>query len=235
MLSINRQRQAEPPPPKQHWELKTKGRASAGFTLIELLVVIAILAVLAGVSFAALGQVRDSSSRAKCLANMRQLSAAYLLVVVDNNGVLIPSNEEQGGTATWYNLIEPYLGLNNAASANWISLCCPNAVAGLAEAGVNSSTTTSSRATYGLNSEIKANGTFSRMASLKTPSATVLLGDTHISNNKEWTTMGIQKSSAKAWHKEKCGVCFFDGHAEFVDQSFIKSTKTSDLFWKGVE
>ena len=215
--------------------MKTKDRTSAGFTLIELLVVIAILAVLAGVSFAALAQVRQSSSRAKCLANMRQLSAAYLLAIVDKNGALIPSNEEAGGTATWYNLIEPYLGLSNAASANWISLSCPNAVAGLAEVGVNSSTTSSSRATYGLNSAIKANGAFSRMASLKTPSATVLLGDTDISPNKEWTTMGIQKSNAKAWHKEKCGVCFFDGHAEFVDESFIKSTKKADLFWKGVE
>lgn len=215
--------------------MKTKHRTSAGFTLIELLVVIAILAVLAGMSFPALAQMRQSSSRAKCLANMRQLSAAYLSSMVDRNGALIPSNEDAGGTATWYNLIEPYLGLNNAASVNWISLSCPNAVAGLAEVGVNSSTTSSSRATYGLNSAIKANGAFSRMASLKTPSATVLLGDTDISPNKEWTTMGIQKSNAKAWHKEKCGVCFFDGHAEFVDQSFIKATKKTDLFWKGVE
>jgi prepilin-type processing-associated H-X9-DG protein len=155
--------------------------------------------------------------------------------MVDRNGALIPSNEDAGGTATWYNLIEPYLALNNAASANWISLSCPSAVAGLAEAGVNSSTTTSSRATYGLNDAIKANGAFSRMVNLKKPSATVLLGDTHISNNKEWTTMGIQKSSAKAWHKEKCGVCYFDGHAELVDQSFIKSTKKADIFWSGVE
>jgi hypothetical protein len=70
---------------------------------------------------------------------------------------------------------------------------------------------------------------------LKTPSATVLLGDTDISPTKEWTTPGIQKSNAKAWHKEKCGVCYFGGHAEFVDQSFIKPTKKTDLFWKGVE
>ena len=214
--------------------MKTKDRTSAGFTLIELLVVIAILAVLAGLSFAALAQARQSSSRAKCLANMRQLSSAYLSSMVDRNGALIPSNEEAGGTATWYNLIEPYLGLSNAASVNWISLSCPNAVAGLAEVGVNSSTTSSSRATYGLNSAIKANGAFSRMASLKTPSATILLGDTKIKD--DWTTMGVQKSNIYAWHRKntKFSICYFDGHSEIVDQAFIDSKKGSDIFWQGL-
>jgi prepilin-type processing-associated H-X9-DG protein len=43
------------------------------------------------------------------------------------------------------------------------------------------------------------------------------------------------RSRWAAWHKEKCNVCFFDGQAEFVEQSFIKSTKKADLFWKGLE
>ena len=194
--------------------------------------VIAILAVLAGVSFAALGQAREAANHTKCLSNMRQLSAAYLLMLVDKDGVLVPNS---GDGDTWYNAVDNYIPTKLVTSEDWRSLCCPSALAGLAQAGVNSSTTASSRATYGLNSAIKANGAFSRMASLKTPSATVLLGDTDISPNKEWTTMGIQKSNTKAWHKEKCGICYFDGHAEFADQSFVKSTKKTDLFWKGVE
>ena len=214
--------------------MNTKRRITAGFTLIELLVVIAVIALLAALAFPALQQSREASNQTKCLSNMRQLSAAYLLMVVDNNGVLIPSSEDQGGTATWYNLIEPYLGRKAMTSAEWMTLCCPSALAGLAKEGVNSSTTTSSRATYGLNSKIDSAGDLKRMANLSKPSATILLGDTKI--QQEWTTMGVQRSNIHAWHRKnsKFSICFFDGHSEFVDQAFIDSKKGSDVFWQGL-
>ena len=193
--------------------------------------VIAILAVLAGVSFAALGQAREAANHTKCLSNMRQLSAAYLLMLVDKDGVLVPNS---GDGDTWYNAVDNYIPTKLVTSEDWRSLCCPSALAGLAQAGVNSSTTASSRATYGLNSAIKANGAFSRMASLKTPSATILLGDTKIKD--DWTTMGVQKSNIYAWHRKntKFSICYFDGHSEIVDQAFIDSKKGSDIFWQGL-
>jgi prepilin-type N-terminal cleavage/methylation domain-containing protein len=73
--------------------LNIKRRKTTAFTLIELLVVIAIIAVIAALAFPALQQSREAANQTKCLSNMRQLSTAYLLMVADKDGVLVPSAE----------------------------------------------------------------------------------------------------------------------------------------------
>jgi prepilin-type N-terminal cleavage/methylation domain-containing protein len=212
-------------------------RNTTGFTLIELLVVIAVIALLAAFAFPALQQSREASNQTKCLSNMRQLSAAYLLMVTDKDGVLVPNS----GGDTWYNAVDDYLPTTLVTSEDWRSLCCPSALAGLAKAGINSSATSSSRATYGLNSKIKIatdgdkpEEVLDRMAKLSKPSATILLGDTRIQDN--WTSMGVQKSNIYAWHRKntKYSICYFDGHFEVVDETFIESKKAADIFWQGL-
>jgi prepilin-type N-terminal cleavage/methylation domain-containing protein len=165
-------------------------RNKTGFTLIELLVVIAVIALLAALALPALQQSREASNQTKCLSNMRQLSAAYLLMVTDKDGVLVPNS---CGGDTWYNAIDDYLPTTLVTSEDWKSLCCPSALAGLAKVGVNSSTTASSRATYGLNSKIDSAGDLKRMANLTKPSATILLGDTKIQD--DWTTVSVARST----------------------------------------
>ena len=220
--------------------MNIKRRNTTAFTLIELLVVIAVIAVIAALAFPALQQSREASNQTKCLSNMRQLSAAYLLMVIDKDGVLVPNS---GGGDTWYNAVDDYMPTKLVTSEDWRKLCCPSALAGLAKDGKTSSTTSSSRATYGLNSKImiapdgdKPEDVLNRMAKLTKPSATILLGDTRIQDN--WTTMGVQKSNIYAWHRKKFSICFFDGHSEIVDQAFIDSKEDSkkkgtDIFWQG--
>ena len=195
--------------------------------------VIAVIALLAALAFPALQQSREASNQTKCLSNMRQLSAAYLLMVADKDGVLVP-NSDPITKLTWYNAVDDYIPTKLVTSEDWRSLCCPSALAGLAQVGVNSSTTASSRATYGLNSKIDSAGDLKRMANLTKPSATILLGDTKIKD--DWTTMGVQKSNIYAWHRKntKFSICYFDGHSEIVDQAFIDSKKGSDIFWQGL-
>ncbi len=202
-----------------------------------MLVVIAVIALLAAFAFPALQQSREASNQTKCLSNMRQLSAAYLLMVTDKDGVLVPNS----GGDTWYNAVDDYLPTTLVTSEDWRSLCCPSALAGLAKAGINSSATSSSRATYGLNSKIKIatdgdkpEEVLDRMAKLSKPSATILLGDTRIQDN--WTSMGVQKSNIYAWHRKntKYSICYFDGHFEVVDETFIESKKAADIFWQGL-
>jgi type II secretory pathway pseudopilin PulG len=194
-------------------------------------VVIAVIAVIAALAFPVLQNSREGANQAKCLSNMRQLSSAYLLIVVDKDGVLVPNS---GDGNTWYNAVDDYIPTKLVTSEDWKSLCCPSALAGLAKAGVNSSATSSSRATYGLNSNIDSAGALSRMANLNKPSATILLGDTEIQD--DWTTMGVQRSNIHAWHRKnaKFSICFFDGHSEIVDKAFIDSKKAADIFWRGL-
>jgi hypothetical protein len=156
-------------------------------------------------------------------------------MVADKDGVLVPNS---GDGDTWYNAVDDYMPTKLVTSEDWRSLCCPSALAGLAKVGVNSSTTASSRATYGLNSKIDSAGDLKRMANLTKPSATILLGDTKIQD--DWTTMGVQKSNIYAWHRKntKFSICYFDGHSEIVDQAFIDSKEDSkkkgtDIFWQG--
>lgn len=71
------------------------------FTLIELLVTIAIIAVLAGLSLSALSAARERGDAAKCVGNLRQLSAAALTYVGDNEGQYVYA-QEQGNRIRWH-------------------------------------------------------------------------------------------------------------------------------------
>jgi prepilin-type N-terminal cleavage/methylation domain-containing protein/prepilin-type processing-associated H-X9-DG protein len=218
--------------------LKTKDRTSAGFTLIELLVVIAILAVLAGLSFAALGQARDSSSRAKCLAHMRQLSFAQLAVIADRNGALTEPD------SSWYSpQLDTYLGIGDRTVDERIQyyqgISCPSALAKFKALGY---TYTVPRASYGYNTYLAdANSVVKRMAGLVRPAATVMIGDADIRKKMDGFNINLAADSVTPFHSDKCAICYFDGHAELVTTNFVASMQSTrktpgspgSIFWYG--
>src|SRR5215469_3770688 len=59
-----------------------------GFTLLEMLVVLGVIAAMATLLLPTIGRARESSRRAACLANLRDLTHATLLYMADNDDVL---------------------------------------------------------------------------------------------------------------------------------------------------
>jgi prepilin-type N-terminal cleavage/methylation domain-containing protein/prepilin-type processing-associated H-X9-DG protein len=59
-----------------------------GFTLIELLVVIAIIGILAAMIFPVFARAREAARKAVCLTNVKNLTLAVQLYLVDNNDTL---------------------------------------------------------------------------------------------------------------------------------------------------
>jgi prepilin-type N-terminal cleavage/methylation domain-containing protein/prepilin-type processing-associated H-X9-DG protein len=69
-------------------------RKLAGFTLVELLVVIGIVTVLIALLLPALSKAKEAGNRTTCLANQRQLVAAWHLYADDNRGWMVRSVPE---------------------------------------------------------------------------------------------------------------------------------------------
>ena len=71
-----------------HVEPTKVGTTDTAFTLIELLVVVAIIAVLAAILLPALQNAKETSRRAVCMNNLRQLGIAMISYASDNNSFL---------------------------------------------------------------------------------------------------------------------------------------------------
>ena len=72
-------------------------RKAKAFTLIELLVVIAIIAILMSILMPALSRAREQGKRAACLANLRQLTMAWMAYALDNDDKLVNGDTEEYG------------------------------------------------------------------------------------------------------------------------------------------
>lgn len=74
-----------------------------GFTLVELLVVVCLMGVLSLLFLPTLKEAMESSRKAACASNLRQLYAAYMLYLNDHDGWFFPLSEAVENVGTlWY-------------------------------------------------------------------------------------------------------------------------------------
>ncbi len=106
-----------------------QGRRKA-FTLVELLVVIAIIAILASIALPAFQKSMESSRKAACNSNMRQIGVSLISYATDHDGYL-PRTVNNGVGAvsspesSWYMAINPYIN-SFAKSAGGTYTAVPN-------------------------------------------------------------------------------------------------------------
>lgn len=96
-----------------------------GFTQIELLVVIGILAMLAAILFPVLAQSKAAAKRTECVSNVRQLSAAMLMYVEDQDGhfpVRIGGTDNEN-VDQWIDMIFPYVRAGRNGKTSPLSKC----------------------------------------------------------------------------------------------------------------
>jgi prepilin-type N-terminal cleavage/methylation domain-containing protein len=228
----------------------------SAFTLIELLSVIAVIGVLAAILIPVIGKVRKSSYDATCTSNLRQVSAAYLLMMADNKNILIPAIQAEGSGSTqnskWY---KPK-GEGEPKAAWSISLAsfmqqgnrdmkvtrlndlnCPEALDAIGKA--------SERSSYGFNHFVgKTNGSDGgfrgavRMEQLSSPSRTIMFGDTKKETDKN-TLQNLDHTTIYAWHGNSAKISYFDGSVSSitVEEAQAKAPGSDEgyLFWRGVE
>lgn len=76
------------------------------FTLIELLVVISIIAILASLLLPALGRVRETAKKAKCVSNQRQSGLIFSNYTDTTGGYLVPSGVNYLPKGWWIDSIK---------------------------------------------------------------------------------------------------------------------------------
>lgn len=224
----------------------------SAFTLIELLSVIAVIGVLAAILIPVVGKVRKSSYDATCTSNLRQVSAAYLLMIADNKNILIPAIKAEGkGSAQdskWFNSknntnltwnISLASFMQNSKRWNRLNdLNCPEAL--------NAIGTASERSSYGFNHFVgKTNASDGgkrgamRMEQLSSPSQTIMFGDTKTNNNGNNTLQNLDHTTLYAWHGDSAKISYFDGSVSSITveeaQAKPPGSVKGYLFWRGVE
>ena len=96
-------------------------RSTYAFTLVELVTLVALVAFAATLFAPALAHTKSNNHAARCLNNLRQLSAACRMYADDNSDTLPNTNAVM---SAYKGLVKTYVGLQAPSSSNdWLFAC----------------------------------------------------------------------------------------------------------------
>lgn len=165
-----------------------------GFTLIELLVVITILMLLLSLTVPIVGKAKESSRRAQCLSNLRQLGNGLLLYATENQGRFPP-------LAGWSHAMAPSLQVESVGGI----FQCPTA---------KTAYTSLSNRTYGYNRFLDRR----HLSGIPRPSQRVAIGDGHWSGSYFYAQIDDGIATPTPVHGGKVAFLFIDQHARLIDK-----------------
>ena len=99
-----------------HMLAEPAAHSAPGFTLIELLVVVAIIGILASLLIPALSKAKAKAQAVKCLSNLQQLQAAWLMYANDHSDKL-PANSGMGSEFGYGMWVDGYMSYETVTSS----------------------------------------------------------------------------------------------------------------------
>jgi len=218
-------------------------RRTAAFTLIELLVVISIIAILAAMLLPALKRARDSSKRAICLNNLRQIGLAQVGYSEDYNEWITPNRIDYGPVFIfWCHSLLPYLGqpfVHYPTSPNVPVFWCPTATKAITEDplfGYDSWVV--QRLSYAQNIQLGGGQTpviypvMHRRPEVNKPSQMVLVSDGSAVNMSPFNVDSVPSGLNGVYrHGGLINLLFMDGHVETSTFPSSPSAGNSKYNW----
>lgn len=189
------------------------------FTLIELLVVIGIIAVLSAILFPAFSKVRERARTASCASNQKQISAAIMQYIQDNDeSYPVPTD----WVRNWAQSIYPYV------KSTRVFVCPSNPLAPRSAMWWQDKSTQEIPGSYAYNYHFGETFLWAGSAGVMTtskvdsPSQKILIAE--MTNDEagiawpNWTNPGSTrfKDDAFAGHNGMMNVAFADGHIRTI-------------------
>ena len=227
--------------------LSLRQRRRFAFTLIELLVVIAIISLLVSILLPSLTQAKEMAKAVLCLSHLRGTGTALYLYGHDHDYVVLPSYWDRGQVivaeewgpyagsfnGTWAMAVYP-----NYAGTPWM-WTCPVMKDYDQQYFSNEDRPDNPRYPYhwwyaniyGIDGESGWNN-FRRLEEIDQPAEKLYLCDSVYCPPGEpyesyvvfkgARTFGNPRHTPHIRHLERCGVIFFDGHAEHEEESWFE-------------
>jgi competence protein ComGC len=198
---------------------KLSARRSA-FTFPDFLVVLAVVALLAAVAIPMVQNKRDQASKARCSANLKNVTHAVLMFAEDNAGKLPDSDPAQKNALWWFykEQVKGYIGLRKPSSSADEEFGCPSD-RGYEDGKPFRLSPKSDYTSYcynGVNIPGMPNVVGRVVGSIKDPSRTLLMMEWTAHAPLSWHESRTGQRNQPFYNDAKSVVGFVDGSVDFI-------------------